>query len=187
MTDIAMPLDTKPVNRARRAVLLLFMLLLFLGSVGMAGLLVKNRHKAQNHGFSFDIPAGFETFEVIPQTPHRPVLACSSTDGARQFIIFQLPYTGRLTVNNLVDHAQLVYETYLHVNPTTMADTVVSGVPAIELSGAAGRGFAIATATAQRGSIVILLYRGATPPAPADKALLRQLREEAFRFFGNAQ
>lgn len=178
------PLDTKPLNRSRKALLLLFMLVLFIGSLGVARLIVKERTRTVSKGFFFDIPAGYETFQVVQQTPHVPVIACSTTKGDRQFIVFQLPFRGVLRQIDLVDHAQIIYETYLHASPEAHANTRINRYPATELSGPVGGGFGIITVTAAEGRIVAVLYHGTSAPSDADKKLFRQLTEESITFFG---
>lgn len=176
------PVDTKPLNRSRRALLLLFMLVLFLSSLGVAKMIVKERTKTIAKGFYFDIPAGFEAVEVTRQTQHTPVLACSTLKRDRHFVVFQSTIAGPV---DLTEQAYKIYRAYMRADPSSQADTHINRYPATNLSGPVGRGFATITATAADKRFVAVLYFGSTPPTERDETLFRNLTEESITFFGH--
>lgn len=180
-----MALDTKPLNRSRKALLLLFMLVLFLGSLGVAQMIVKERVKGVAKGFYFDIPAGFESFQVLPQTAHQPVFACGNEKLGREFIVFQLPVHHQQI--DLFAHANLLYRTYLHAIPKTPSELTINKNSAVRLTGPVGPGFGMIVAMVVDGRFVAVLYHGNSAPAQQDELLFRKLTEESIIFFGSAK
>lgn len=188
-----MAIPEPPPSTRRRSLMLLFLLLSLVGSLGLASGLLgwKGRAYAQMD-FAYRIPKGFVHEEAVPGSlPFMPTLALSGqVNGGKRYIFV---FHGQIDTFDDPDHplrGEVIgfYRQLFATQPDVIRASVLDGKPALDVYGnlEGEAGFVLMRgAIVEKRQLVVVVYRGEGEPAYEDQKIFYAFTGPTFNIIGN--
>jgi hypothetical protein len=177
-----MPLDTQPLSRPRRLLMLAVLLALFGGSLAFAQYLVIRTHKPPFMATSLR-SFGFTTPEQQTYADQIEALSGLVDQHPRRIDLFAWDQPAPLTPSEQLDAAEQIFLEIAKIAPQQTSPARLAGVNAVQVTGGNNADhFALVRLAQVDEHLVAICYSGLGPYTDADKAMFNTVCTAGIRF-----